>query len=1175
MTPQNLIRKVGSWGPTAAQVALTKVTFRFGLTSRPLFELEPKVSHFSKVRSFTALPHFYDQFHLQPSRISPSTLLIPSKSWAHSRQLHAHNVTQAQPKDGFQLGDYEGSDIIKSDGNLTVRFNSLKTLSPDIQKALKEEFKYETMTKVQNAVLSKAPITNDLFVKAKTGTGKTLAFLIPAVETALKNFDSKDKTRNVTILAISPTRELAQQIAAEAKRLVKFLPFEVHCLVGGESKPKQTSALMSRRVDIIVATPGRLTDILESLPDFRHQCSKMKTLILDEADQLLEMGFRQDIERLLKFFPKQRQTFLFSATISPDIRKVAGFALRNDHTFIDTVDPNEANTNTQVKQSFMIAPWKNHLQTLRNVIVDHQALNPMGKIMMFLPTRKATELYAEIFRIFGGIQVFEIQSGLNQSQRTRVSERFRSTKSGAMLVTSDVSARGIDYPGVTLVLQVGAPSSRDQYIHRLGRTGRAGREGQGVLVLAPFEQKFTKRIHDLPVKPMEVPMNNEDDTVNDALNRLDTGMVTDAYRAFLGYYMACCDNLGIDRNSLKEYGLGFCQAFGVNQPRLGPRASLGFGKSGPSRNSRGGGNSFRSGNGFDPRGGGMRKGSYDSFSDYDKSKLFFNYEATVGLVIAVIKKTIKVSGSENSFKAVVSRKKRKEGVLVEGIDNRGVAAEAPGAHSWSSETGDTTESESIDIKKECLVEETSVDYGESGAFTEGDPNQTPKGLCVKTKKMLGKPLSVIDYDTVNTDNDVVNGFGEASTPSKFGGIIRATFTLEKTMMAAGKLANDHGIMVNTDLKHSAIVMKKIPVKTSMKAVHAVMSEFGLIKLIKMQLVSLWQKAIIELENQNQADLLASKWSILIGKDIVHVARADVDKQTWDSRDKFKALLYTFPVRTNAHNLWDFVGSVGGKTCVIDHNPVSYTYACCTIVCFGFESDLVSVMAATPVIKRIGLHWSHLFLALCSVCGLSGYTSLNCVLVKVGSILRGRKAPLSAQDQIRLATIYARKSAPISCSLVFSGKTWASVVGAPLVHNSYGAGSLLGSDNVGKPLPSAADDLEKCLVCIESSLVSLVGQIGELAKRLELFMLAVSQLSPGCQLPVTPPLQNQGEDIVMGMGLGDATSDKTAAVLSSTASPEVVKLENMLEGFSALIMCLSVCLNGLALAGGALPLSLSQ
>ncbi|KAG9306727.1 hypothetical protein G9A89_004436 [Geosiphon pyriformis] len=549
-----------------------------------------------------------------------------------------------------------------------------------------------------------------------------------------------------------------------------------------------------------------------------------------------------------------------------------------------------------------------------------------------------------------------------------------------------------------------------------------------------------------------------------------------------------------------------------------------------------------------------------------------------------MKKTIKVSGSKSGFKAVVSRKKRKGDVLAKSIDNKRINLVSMGnGNVWCSQLlmmhlprnsvglvliiSDITESESIDMEEECLVKKTSIDYNKSGAFTEENLNQMLKSLCVKTKKMLGKSLGVIDYDTVSTNDDMlddsfllppplpikptvqipvcksfaldidlvaiagkfsqeklsfirkifssVNGFGGASTPSKFGGIIHVTFTSEKAMMAAKKLANDHGVVVNTNLKCSAV--------------RTVVSEFGLIKLIKMQL----------------ADLLASKWSILIGKNAICVARTDVDKQTWDFRNKFR----------------DFIGSVGGKTCVIDYNPVSYACACCVTVCFGSESDLVSAMAATPVIKRIGLCWSRLSLALCSVCSLLGHIFLNCASVKVGLTLKGRKASFSAQNQVRLATIYVQKSTPISRLLVFSDKTWTLVVGAPLVYNSHGTGLLISSNNVDKPLLSVVNDLEKCLVCIESSL-------------LELFVSAVFQPSSGCQLPVTPPSQNQGEDIVMRIGSGNATSDKTAAVRGSTVSSEVVKLKNMLEGLSALVMSLSARLDGLALASGALPLPLS-
>ncbi|KAG9288343.1 hypothetical protein G9A89_021374 [Geosiphon pyriformis] len=509
-----------------------------------------------------------------------------------------------------------------------------------------------------------------------------------------------------------------------------------------------------------------------------------------------------------------------------------------------------------------------------------------------------------------------------------------------------------------------------------------------------------------------------------------------------------------------------------------------------------------------------------------------------------MKKIVKASGSEGGFKTVASRKKKKRGVLEEGIDNKGVAAEALGTRSWGSETGDTMESESIDMEEECLVKETSVDYDDNSTLIGGNPDQTPKGLHVKTKKVLGKPLGVINYDTVDAEDNVlddsllllsslpvkpsvqvpvrksfaldidlvavagkfsqkkvdfvrkifsgVNGFGRVSTPSKFGGIIWVSFTSEKAMMAAVQLANDYGVVVNTNLKcpinnytNWAIVLKEIPVGTSIEAVRAAISEFGFIKSIKMQL----------------ANLLAAEWSILIGKDAVCVAQADIDKQTWNAKDEFRALLYMPLMDTNAHDFWDFIGLIGGKTCVIECSSDSF----------------IQAMTNTSVIKGV--------------------------------------APLSAQDQFCLAKIYEKKSA--------LGKTWASVVGNPLLIVFFGDSAQSGSISYDKSLLTVNGELEDRLKNIESSLVSLTGQIGELAKKLDLFMPAVSQPSPGW------------EDIVMEVGLGDATSDKTAAILGSTASPKIVKLENMLEDLSALVISLSAHLDGLALAGGAFPLPLSQ
>ncbi|KAG9295593.1 hypothetical protein G9A89_000958 [Geosiphon pyriformis] len=225
-----------------------------------------------------------------------------------------------------------------------------------------------------------------------------------------------------------------------------------------------------------------------------------------------------------------------------------------------------------------------------------------------------------------------------------------------------------------------------------------------------------------------------------------------------------------------------------------------------------------------------------------------------------MKKTAKVSGSSNGFRPVFSRKKRRGSILEDGSGGRNIGLSVQDNCSWSSETGDTTESESIDMKEECLVEETSFNY--------------VVGKFSREKLLVVRNLFL-----------KINGFGGASILLKFAGIIRAMFTSQLSLMKATKLAADAKILVNTDLKKSsgrsdqAVVLKKIPVGISTEAVCAVLSSFGVVVLIKMQLVGLWQKAVVEFSKSKQADLVAVCWSILIGKDAVCVVRTDQDKES--------------------------------------------------------------------------------------------------------------------------------------------------------------------------------------------------------------------------------------------------------------------------------------------------------
>ncbi|KAL5718996.1 RNA helicase [Ranunculus cassubicifolius] len=440
-------------------------------------------------------------------------------------------------------------------------------ISPLSLKGIKDAG-YEKMTVVQEATLPIILKGKDVLAKARTGTGKTVAFLLPAIETIVKSppVDRDQKRPPVFVLVICPTRELASQAAAEATKLLKYHPsIGVQIVIGGVRLALEQKRLQANPCQILVATPGRLKDHIENTAGFATRLMGVKVLILDEADHLLDMGFRKDIEKIISAVPKQRQTLLFSATVPPDVRQICHVALKRDHEFINTVEEGSEETHTQVKQTHLVAPLDKQFSLLYALLKDHISDDIDFKVLVFCTTAMVTRLVAELLSELK-LNVREIHSRKPQSYRTRVSDEFRKSK-GLILVTSDVSARGVDYPDVTLVIQIGVPADREQYIHRLGRTGRKGKEGLGVLMLAPWEEAFLSSVRDLPLTKAEVPLVDPDTRkkVERAMSNVEMKNKEAAYQAWLGYYNS---NKIVSRDKCRVVELAneFSRCMGLDNP---------------------------------------------------------------------------------------------------------------------------------------------------------------------------------------------------------------------------------------------------------------------------------------------------------------------------------------------------------------------------------------------------------------------------------------------------------------------------------------------------------------------------------------------------------------------------------------------------------------------------------
>jgi len=360
-------------------------------------------------------------------------------------------------------------------------------LQPNILKAL-DECDYKTPTPIQEKAIPAILMMRDVVGLAQTGTGKTAGFTLPMIEILS---GGRAKARMPRSLILSPTRELAAQIAASFDKYGKYCKLNKALLVGGTSMDEQIK-ILERGADVLIATPGRLMDLFER---GNILLTDIKIFVIDEADKMMDMGFIPDITKIASLLPPMRQTLLFSATMPPEISKLSEQFLSNPKEI--RVNP-PAETATMVKQ-FMV---KTSSKQKRDVLLKIIEQENVGNAFIFCNRKRDIDGLTSWLKN-KGYQVAAMHGDMDQSQRTATLKRFKNDEI-RLLICSDVAARGIDVQGLSHVFNFDVPMTADDYVHRVGRTGRAGKEGRAWMIATDSEDKYVKAIQNLIKRDIEV-----------------------------------------------------------------------------------------------------------------------------------------------------------------------------------------------------------------------------------------------------------------------------------------------------------------------------------------------------------------------------------------------------------------------------------------------------------------------------------------------------------------------------------------------------------------------------------------------------------------------------------------------------------------------------------------------
>ena len=387
-------------------------------------------------------------------------------------------------------------------------------LDQKLQKAVSEAG-YRQPTPIQERAIPYLLDGRDLIGCAQTGTGKTAAFMLPILNHLVK----VRRPRHIghpRALVLSPTRELAVQTAENIRRYAKFAELPFACLIGGVSQYGQVKDI-KRGAEVYVACPGRLIDLMTQGIVYLDQ---VEMFVLDEADRMLDMGFMPDVRRIMSKLPKARQSMLFSATMPPPIMKLAGELVRDPASV--TVSP-EAPTVEKINQRVMFVAKSQKDALLHHLLEQHPEWN---KVIVFTKMRHgADRVCKKLFR--AGVSCAAIHSDKTQGQRTRALEGFR-RGDVRVLVATDIASRGIDVPEVSCVVNMELPLEPESYVHRIGRTARAGESGAAISFVTPEEKPLLKAVERLVRKTIPVdrehPFESQPDLPPPAWQRPPKGM---------------------------------------------------------------------------------------------------------------------------------------------------------------------------------------------------------------------------------------------------------------------------------------------------------------------------------------------------------------------------------------------------------------------------------------------------------------------------------------------------------------------------------------------------------------------------------------------------------------------------------------------------------------------------